>query len=171
MSRRARLTVAGGVALASLIGIAVISVGFLSRGHSRAALPLYYLDRDAVAPFRGYRETKIDFGGSCLRVAVADTATLRQRGLRGHGDLRPYAGMLFVSSDDSDVAFTMAGLSVPLDIRWYTGGGAFLQRAAMAPCPDRAAAHCPKYTSRRPYRFALETPRGAPAPGALSPCT
>jgi uncharacterized membrane protein (UPF0127 family) len=124
----------------------------------------------AAAPFSGYREVQMRFGARCARVAVADTEARRQRGLRDAGDrLGPYAGMLFVQPADSEVAFTMSGMTVPLDLTWFAADGSRIGRRRMRAC-RRAIAACPLYRAPRPYRFALETPAGA-APGvSVSPC-
>ncbi len=93
----------------------------------------------------------------------------RERGLRGVGGLGPYGGMLFSQTTDSDTAFTMAGVTTPLDVTWYSASGSELDTARMRACPHDTA-RCPVYRSDATYRFALETPPGAPAPAQLVPC-
>ena len=104
--------------------------------------------RAASAPFPGYRETRLDLDGRCRRVAVADTVSLRADGLRGHVDLGPYAGMLFVFDGDTAAAFTMSGVTAPLEIGWYAADGSRVGGAHMAPCPDRTQADCPVYAQQ-----------------------
>lgn len=171
MSRRARLVVAAAVALVSLFGIGVLGVRLATRGSGRAKVPTGWRERAADAPFAGFRETALDVNGRCRRVAVADTASLREQGLRAHADLGAYAGMLFVSNHDDDTAFTMAGVTKPLEISWFTATGARVGRAHLAPCPHRAQADCPQYLSPLPYRLALETPGGSPAGSRIAPCS
>jgi uncharacterized membrane protein (UPF0127 family) len=170
VSRRTRLTVAGAVALIAGIGIAVLAVQLVSGGGGRASLPLRLRESAAVAPFSGFRAAQVDFDGRCRRVVVADTSSLRQQGLRGHAELGGYAGMLFVFSSDTDAAFTMAGVTAPLEIGWYSAVGKRVGGAHMAPCPNRDQAHCPVYRSRRAYRVALETAGGSGIPGGLAAC-
>jgi uncharacterized membrane protein (UPF0127 family) len=130
-------------------------------GRDRSArAPLGLRERTAVAPFVGYREVSAEVGGRCVRVVVADTPARRSRGLRGSDDLGPYAGMLFVQQADGDVAFTMSGVTSPLDIVWLAADGTRVSAARMRPCPRESAA-CPLYRSSRRYRYALETPAGA----------
>ncbi len=171
MSRRARLRLAAAVAVISAIGIVVLAVQLASRGSDDAHPPLGLELRAASAPFPGYRETRLDFDGRCRRVAVADTASLRADGLRGHVDLGPYAGMLFVFDGDTRSAFTMAGVTAPLEIAWYAADGTRVDAAHMAPCPDRTQADCPVYASKRRYRLALETPGGSTSASGLAPCS
>ena len=97
---------------------------------------------------------------------MADTDARRERGLRGASDLGPYAGMLFVQPGDSDIAFTMAGVTDPLDIAWFAADGSRIGSAHMRPCPERGA-DCPLYRSRRtgPYRASrAETPLAEASP-------
>ena len=170
VSRRGRLTIAGAVALIAGIGIVVLGVQLVSGGGGRAPLPLRLRERAAVAPFTGLREAPVELDGRCRRVVVADTASLRQAGLRGRVDLGEYAGMLFVFPGDTDAPYTMAGVTAPLDIGWYTADGRRVGGAHMAACPDRDQAHCPMYRSGRRYRLALETPGGSGIAGQLAPC-
>jgi len=169
VSARARLAVAIAIALLSAVGIAVLTVHWLTGG-TRAALPRGLRATRAVAPFSGYRESRIVAGGRCVRVVVADTATRRERGLRGAGNLGPYAGMLFAQPHDSETPFTMAGVSEPLDITWYSSDGRSVGASRLRPCPGRDSAHCPVYADSRPYRFALEAPGGVAGPAHLAGC-
>ena len=170
MSTRARLTLAAAVAFLSAVGIGIVVAGWL-RGNARVAAPIGIHENPAVAPFSAYREVRVALGRSCARLVVADTDARRARGLRGSSDLGPYAGMLFTMSSDSDVAFTMSGLSSPIDITWYSAGGARVDAAHMRPCPSAGAARCPVYGSRQRYRYALEVPAGHSAPAQLTGCS
>ena len=158
------------IAVISGVGIGVLAVQFALRGSHDAHLPLGLHTRAAGAPFAGYRETRIVVDRRCRAVAVADTASLREQGLRGHGDSGRYAGMLFAFDGQTDAAFTMAGVSQPLEIGWFTADGKRVGGAHMAPCPGRGQADCPLYSARRSYRVALERPGGSPSVGALTPC-
>ena len=169
MSTRARLIVAATVALISLVGIAVLAI-VVSHGDGRAAAPFGVSEHSAAVPFTGYRAARVDIDGRCRPVVVADTATLQEQGLRGREDLGGYAGMVFVTSHDTDTAFTMSGVAAPLEVSWYSANGKRLGGAHMAACPDRDEAHCPEYRSPSPYRVALETPGGSRYGGDLAPC-
>jgi uncharacterized membrane protein (UPF0127 family) len=170
VSTRAQLAIAGVVALASAIGIGIIVVRWVSSGDSRAPAPLGLHEVPAVRPFAGYREVSLAVDGGCVRVVLADTGARRERGLRGTADLGPYAGMLFVQPGENDVSFTMSGVRTPLDVAWFAADGSHVGGTRMAPCPNGDAKQCPVYRSDRPYRYALETPAGAPGPQRLTPC-
>lgn len=171
MTRRARLTIAAAIAVLSAIGIALLAVQLWSRDDHASRLPLDFERRAAGAPFPGYGETRIDVDGRCRRVAVADTGALRADGLRDHVNLGAYAGMLFVFDGDTTASFTMAGVTDPLEIAWYTADGTRVGGAHMAPCPDRGQAYCPTYSSPRTYRLAFERQGGNPPPPQLTPCS
>ena len=164
------MTFAAAVAAISAIGIVALAVQLASRGEGDAQLPLRLELRAAAAPFAGYRETRIDLGGRCRRVAVADTGSLRAEGLRGRVDFGDYAGMLFVFDGDTRTAFTMAGVADPLEIGWYAADGTRVGGAHMAPCPHRTQAECPAYASKRKFRVALETPGGSTSASGLTAC-
>ena len=168
MSTRARLGIAAVVALASATGIGVIIAGWVA-GHGSARLPIALRTNAGVAPFAGYREGRVAIGHRCARAVVAETDAQRSQGLRGTSDLGPYAGMLFVMSGDSNVAFTMSGVSDALDIAWYSVDGGRVDTARMRPCLRRA--RCPVYASAKSYRYALEVPAGSTAPARLVPCS
>ena len=169
MPARARLAVAVAIALLSALGIVVLAVHWLA-GDGRVTVPKVLHEARAVRPFTGYREVGIAFGERCVRVVVADTPAKRERGLRGVADLGPYGGMLFAQPRETTTAFTMAGVSAPLEITWYSAGLRSTGASRMRPCPNGDVAHCPVYANNRPYRFALETPDGVTAPGALVGC-
>jgi uncharacterized membrane protein (UPF0127 family) len=168
VSTRARLAIAVAIALLSAAGIVILSLRWFA-GAPRAAVPRGLRETHAVAPFAGYREVRLAVGARCARVVVADTPARRERGLRGAGDLGPYAGMLFAQRADTNIAFTMADLTAPLEITWYSARGVEVEATRMPPCP-RDAARCPVYRSGRAYRFALETPPGPSGPIELQPC-
>ena len=99
----------------------------------------------------------------------ADTDSRREDGLRGVRALGPYAGMLFAQPRDTRIAFTMAGVTDPLEIAWYANDGARVATAHLRPCPN-GGADCPLYESPRAYRAAIEVPGGHPLPHQIAPC-
>jgi uncharacterized membrane protein (UPF0127 family) len=170
MSRRARLTIATVVVVLSAIAIVGLAVQLASRDDDSGAF-LEFERRAAEAPFEGYSETSIEVDGRCRRVVVADTGEHRADGLRGHVDLGPYAGMLFVFDGDTRSSFTMSGVTAPLEIGWYTADGTLVDTAHMAPCPDRGQGDCPAYESSRRYRVAFERPGGSAPSPVLTSCS
>jgi uncharacterized membrane protein (UPF0127 family) len=168
VSTRAQVAIAAVVALVSAIGIGIIVIRWFSND-DQAPKPIGLHETAAAAPFAGYREVRVEIDHRCARIVVADTETRRERGLRGANDLGPYAGMLFVQPGDSNIAFTMSGVSDPLDIAWFAAGGSRIATRHMRPCP-RGGSDCPLYRSPRPYRSALETPAGTAPPMNLAAC-
>ena len=124
----------------------------------------------ATAPFDGLSEVKLAVGyDHCLRLAVADTLDERVAGLRGHTDLGPYDGMLFVFQGPSTSGFTMSGVTVPLEIAFFGTEGARDSSRLMKPCP-KAEAECPLYRSDGAYLYAVETLKGQLPAGPLTAC-
>jgi uncharacterized membrane protein (UPF0127 family) len=126
--------------------------------------------RPASAPFRGLTEVRLDVGGDCRRIVVADDVDERATGLMRRSDLGPYNGMLFVFGTTIQGSFTMSTVPVPLDIGFYDASGRPVDRLVMQPCPDRPVSECPSYRSRAPYDYALETLEGQLPAGGLSGC-
>ena len=126
--------------------------------------------RPATVPFAGLTEVRVDVGGDCRRVVVADSVDERAVGLMRRSDLGPYGGMLFVFDRPTTSSFTMSDVPVPLDIGWYDAEGRLVDRTLMQPCPQRSPAECPVYQSKGAYRYALETLGGQLPEGALSAC-
>lgn len=126
--------------------------------------------RPATAPFAGLTEVRLDIGGDCRRMVVADEVDERAVGLMRRRDLGAYDGMLFVFGGPTQSSFTMSDVPVPLDIGFYDAAGRPVDRLLMQPCPDRSVSECPSYRSRGPYRYAVETLEGELPAGALSGC-
>lgn len=171
--------VAIGVLLAGAIGV-VVAVVISGRDTTRRDVlrstsptsptsPLALSTRAAASPFVGYTEAEVGIGGRCRRVVVADSPDERVQGLRGHPELGPYDGMLFVFDRATEARFTMSGVSVPLDIGFYADDGSPVSRLRMRPCPE-AVASCPDYAAGAAVSYALETLRGDLPTGGLSSC-
>ena len=123
----------------------------------------------AAEPFEGMTAVEVAVGGSTLHVVVADSAAERSAGLRDRTDPSPYDGLLFVVPADSGSAFTMSGVSDPLDLALYSADGTRIGGHDLAPCPD--GSDCPSYPPDEPWRYALETPPGDLPDGPLEAVT
>lgn len=83
------------------------------------------------------------------------------RGMRGRVGFDGADGMLFDQGRDVDptaVVFVMDGVSIPLDIAWFSTAGGLVGLTSMEPCP---AEPCPRYEAPAPFRWAIEAPSGA----------
>lgn len=102
----------------------------------------------------------------------ATTDEQRAQGLMEVTDpeLLGYDGMLFRYDADTDASFFMRNTRIPLSIAWFDGRGSFLGATDMEPCPDDVA-ECPTYAPPRPFRVALEVPKGALADLGVGPGT
>ncbi len=125
----------------------------------------------AMAPFEGLGALHAAVGyDHCLNLVVADTLDQRVAGLRDRTDLGPYDGMLFVFQGPSDSAFTMSGVTVPLDIGFFANDGKRTSTRLMKPCP-RAEKQCPVYRADGPYVYAIETLKGQLPAGPVTACS
>jgi hypothetical protein len=91
--------------------------------------------------------------------------------LRGHTDLGPYDGMLFVFQGPTDTHFTMSGVTVPLQIGWYGSDGSRSSGTLMKPCPEKAETECPVYRANGDYEYAVETLEGRLPSGPVTACS
>ncbi len=90
-----------------------------------------------------------------LRVEVADTAALRERGLMFRKTLGDDRGMLFVFPHERPLNFWMKNTSIPLSIAFISSGGVINEILDMDPLDTSVT-----YPSSRPARYALEVNRG-----------
>lgn len=190
-SRRGRLVLIAGIGASLIIGAVLLGLGVAKlttnqdvvtapsgvQSTTATTSPLARAIEDAlahqhpaVAAFKGLTEVRLSVGGKCLRLVVADTSAELTQGLRERENIGPYAGMLFVFNGSVDGAFTMSRTKVDLDGGFYADDGARIDRIRMTPCIGTDA-ECPKYRSRAPYRFALETLTGHFPDGKLATCT
>jgi uncharacterized membrane protein (UPF0127 family) len=160
-NRRRLWWLLGGVAAVAVAGLVVFLAG--RSGDSDAASPLVTGSPDRV-PLAGFGEVSVTVHGSggdyagCL--LLADTATLRDKGLMGvtDPDLGGYDGMVFLFDADSRVPFWMRDTPMPLSLAYVSRGGDVTSTVDMAPCGDVAT--CPIYKPGDPYRFAIEVAQG-----------
>jgi hypothetical protein len=175
---RARFVVFAAVVLAVVVGGVGLAIAlFGGRGSTGSPRPpAGFLAatlsgaQPAGEPFPELTEVRLGVGGDCLRLVVADDVEERVDGLRDRTDLGAYDGMLFVFDSPSNSAFTMSGVTTPLDIGWYSASGQPVGSAEMEPCPSDAV-DCPAYSAGSRYRFAVETLGGELPAGALSGCS
>ena len=97
-------------------------------------------------------------GSTTVRVEIADTDALRERGLMGRTALADDAGMLFQWPEDTTSSFWMKHTLIPLSIAFVAADGRVLALLDMEPC---RADPCPVYDAHIAYRMALEAKQGA----------
>lgn len=98
-------------------------------------------------------------GDRTLRLAIADSPSLRSTGLMGVTDLGGLDGMLFYWRHEASGGFWMKDTLIPLDIVWFDVDGNFAGRASMVPCE---AEPCEVYepVADVDYRLAIEANPG-----------
>lgn len=97
-----------------------------------------------------------------LDVEVADTASLRQRGLMGRERLEEDHGMLFMYSREQPArsGFWMYQTLIPLDIAFINNAGVIVAIKTMQPCESDAPSGCRTYSPGEAYHAALEVNAG-----------
>ena len=102
-----------------------------------------------------HHQTQIAIGPVALKVLVADTPALRERGLSGLSSLGSADGMLFVF-DQPDSGLWMKDMVFPLDIIWISSD---LQVVDIT--EDAEPESYPHlFHSQEPAQFAVEVPAG-----------
>lgn len=105
----------------------------------------------------GFDVDRIRIGGEELLVAIADTPSLRGRGLMEVTDLGDLDGMLFTwGGEVVQARFTMANTLIPLRIAFFGADGALVDTFVMEPCTG--AGLCDPYPAAAAYAYALELP-------------
>lgn len=106
----------------------------------------------------GFDLIEADLGSDSVVLAVADTSTLRARGLMGVTDFGDVDGMLFTWDGElSTSSFTMRNTLVPLTVVFFDAAGDVVDFLDMVPC---TAEPCASYTASAPYAYAVEFPQG-----------
>jgi uncharacterized membrane protein (UPF0127 family) len=145
--------------------VGLLGVGFgacIAKGADNPADP--QLPESRIAGFGevGFRivpaSTAADLTPTELCALLAATEAQRARGLMRVTDLKGYPGMVFRFSTDSAGGFYMRNTPMPLSIAFFDNSRRFVSAIDMAPCPD--IDNCPTYAAAKPYRYALEVPRG-----------
>ncbi len=114
----------------------------------------------AACPLSGNRLCELSLigidGRRCaLKVEIADTAPLRERGLMHRKSMERDRGMLFVFEREGILNFWMKDTHIPLSIAFIGSDGILLEIHDMRPLDTSRT-----YPSSRPARFALEVNRG-----------
>lgn len=118
--------------------------------------------REVVEGFESilFRITKADGSFADLCALLADDEASRRRGMMERTDFAGHDGMVFRFDEPVDGDFYMYDTVLPLSIAWFDDGGGFVSATQMEPCPADDPSACPTYGADRPYRHALEVPKG-----------
>lgn len=99
----------------------------------------------------------IVLNGREIRVAVADTPLLRERGLSGYSRLESDEGMLFVFEGDGRFGFWMKDMLFPIDILWLDAAGSIVHIENNV----RPESYPSSFTPDSPARYVLELRAGS----------
>jgi len=104
----------------------------------------------------GYKVVNAEVRNTTLRLAHADTSTLRERGLSGRTSLQPFNGMLFSFDTPDYYSFWMKDMHFPIDMLWLDSGYRVVDVVPRV-MPDTFPA---TFTSVRPAQYIVELPSG-----------
>jgi uncharacterized protein len=95
-----------------------------------------------------------------VQVEIADSALAQEYGLMCRTSLAPNSGMLFSFSDTQQDAFWMKDTLIPLSIAFMDARWHIVTLFDMPVAADPMNGPFPLYSSRAPYRYALEVNEG-----------
>jgi len=98
----------------------------------------------------------LEIGGQILSVEIADTATLRSKGLSNRPSLQTGTGMIFIFDKPDIYGFWMKDMNFPIDILWIDADWKIVSIEKNV-SPDTY----PKtFTPSKPIKYVLETNAG-----------
>ena len=101
-------------------------------------------------------QIRVILGGAQVFVEIADTSSLREKGLSGHKKLSADQGMLFVFQESQQYGFWMKDMLFPIDIIWFDSN-----RKIVDVWENATPESYPKiFTPRALSLFVLEVPAG-----------
>lgn len=152
-----------------IIGIAfmVVLAGGLAWGANLPLDPTFVDATSTTSAGQTFSDSRISVGEQCLDVQVADTPEERAQGLKNRDSLGNYQGMVFLFDSMGVRSFTMSEVRFPLTIGFYDDAGVRVDAQDMESCPEGSAS-CPTYTSKAPFRNALEVGKGQLPEGTLA---
>ena len=103
----------------------------------------------------------IEVGGNPLRVKVASTPESQAKGFMGATtEPKEGEGILFVYDDEQPLHFWMKDVPFSLDIAFFNNNMEYMGHETMQPTDEREEHKIPRYSSKGPARFAVETKAG-----------
>ena len=144
--------------LLPLAGVAlfIIIVGMFSQKSSS-------LDWGKYLSTNTPKETQsMTVGSKTITVEIANTTSLRERGLSGRSSLAENTGMLFVfETKPVTPTFWMKDMAIPLDIIWIKDGKVVkLDKKVPFPAPGTADSSLKTYPAGVPIDYVLEVNAG-----------
>ncbi len=136
----------------------IIVIGLLSKN----SLPFSDKIFQAVSPKSTHSEKSLTIGVKTIGVEIANTNSLRTKGLSGRNTLPQNSGMLFVfDSKKTTPGFWMKDMLIPLDIIWIRDGQVErIDKNIPAPAPHTPDNKLSAYYPDRPVDYVLEVNAG-----------
>ena len=106
-------------------------------------------------PLRDFPITNVKLNGEDLKVALANSASRRSRGLQNVAEIGPLDGMVFTFSRDVRTGFWMKDTEMSLQIGFFSFDGKLQESVVLEPCNS---SNCPSHTPEKSFRYVLELP-------------
>lgn len=114
----------------------------------------------STSPNKQTSTKQLDIGNTSLSVEIADTDSLRQKGLSGRDSLSENSGMLFVFPKSSFPSFWMKDMKFALDLIWITDGKVAQIDKKVQPEPGKTNSELTLYSPEKPIDYVLEVNSG-----------
>ncbi len=99
--------------------------------------------------------------GTTIRIAIADTPILREKGLSGRQSIASDSGMLFTFSKADKYTFWMKGMLIPLDMIWLNNKTIIdVMKNIPPPTAGQTDAELPRFQPVSPADMVLEVNAG-----------
>jgi uncharacterized membrane protein (UPF0127 family) len=101
-------------------------------------------------------------GSKSIQVEIANTETLREKGLGGRKTLAADTGMLFIfDTKTTTPTFWMKGMLIPLDMIWIADGKIVkIDKNIPAPSANTPDNKLSRFTANQPINYVLEVNTG-----------
>lgn len=133
--------------------ISLLAIGLLAGAGCAQRTPAP--PRQQAVPETRPGRTAVAIGPARLWVEIVDDEAARAQGLMFRRELPDDEGMLFVFERPQPLSFWMRNTYLPLDIAFVGADFVILNIEAMTPLDEK-----PRYRSRGPGMYAIETNRG-----------
>ncbi len=115
-----------------------------------------------LQPQNQSQQKTMTIGSKTIQVEIANTESLREKGLSGRSSLAENTGMLFVfDSNQITPTFWMKGMLIPLDMIWISGGKIVkIDKKIPIPLAGTGDNNLIKYPAGKPIDYVLEVNSG-----------
>lgn len=147
--------------LAIIGGLFLVVVGLLIFGQGFSSASFVGLKPTGQMSSQDKGQVSLSIGSLSVKAQVADTASVRKKGLSERDSLPINSGMLFVFDKSGKWGIWMKGMKFPIDIIWIDDGKKIVDIAEDAvPEPGKKDSALTVYRPRADSKYVLEINAG-----------